>query len=50
MEHPKTRLLFQMQLKLKAVLLAGLERSLNERQEAILLKARQEIDLNPLSQ
>jgi len=29
----------------KAVLLAELERSLNERQEAILLKARQEIDL-----
>jgi len=28
----------------KAVLLAELERSLNERQEAILLKARQEID------
>jgi hypothetical protein len=29
----------------KAVLLAELERSLNERQEAILLKARQDIDL-----
>jgi len=28
----------------KAVLLAALEKSLNERQEAILLKARQEID------